>query len=357
MDQQALFGSAGVAMGGRRLRVYDPSGVKFTELDVETGEYSTPVERPDERAKNVQIAVARQDVALRYISTSAMHKEIRRGDLGRVREWARTIGEVYGKGRIKQYVRGVVLEETRNTQLLEDWQSVREYSGEVMALQLAASTKKWELPGRVALWEQYCAAFDEVRDTGELRFEWSESTQLMDLLRLRWAAQLVGDQDSLKTLTTALAERARESGYDHASVVHTMSDACHGLETLIEVACKMHDPMLGRGQAAIPLRSFSESLMVVPPIPSYVYDAHTRPGKAKLAKMLHQVEVGKSQPDGVDLRWTGMIRGVGWRSYAFDQFKEGYKDVPWEAVSIPPKIWRSIVRMDNLFFPTLAQDV
>ena len=81
-------------------------------------------------------------------------------------------------------------------------------------------------------------------------------------------------------------------------------------------------------------------LLHVKRFPDYAYDMHTRRGKQLIEKWERSIGPGIAMPPGLDLRWTGMMYGVGWRYFAFDQF--GKTDVPWEDVKIAKRTWKML---------------
>lgn len=83
----------------------------------------------------------------------------------------------------------------------------------------------------------------------------------------------------------------------------------------------------------------NKSREFIPCFRDYVYDIHTRVGKARWMKAFNQILPNVKLPEKVDPRWSGMIIGLAWRHKAFEQFGDSYVNVPWENVRIENSFW------------------
>src|SRR4051794_27831488 len=101
----------------------------------------------------------RSKTGLRYIVKSALHKEIRRGNVMQALLWARWCAHYHGNSWPKSYVKRLLLEEGRCVELCKNWQSLTNVSWVDVVAQAAAMCKKWELPGRAGVFTEYVAAF------------------------------------------------------------------------------------------------------------------------------------------------------------------------------------------------------
>ncbi len=86
------------------------------------------------------------------------------------------------------------------------------------------------------------------------------------------------------------------------------------------------------------VREFDDG-QVLRRFPPYVYDRHVRQGARRIEEHRETIAPMKPLPDGIDLRWSGQIEGVGWRYAAFAQFGEAYREVPWEHVEMTAQYW------------------
>jgi hypothetical protein len=97
--------------------------------------------------------------ATHYVATSAMHKEIRRSDLYRASLWARVKSITDGGYAAKAYAANILLEETRNSDLLVRLGGLRGLSVRDVLSPVTLSVKKWELPGKHASFAEYVRSY------------------------------------------------------------------------------------------------------------------------------------------------------------------------------------------------------
>ena len=97
-----------------------------------------------------------------------------------------------------------------------------------------------------------------------------------------------------------------------------------------------------------------DRVLTIPALRSYIYDSHTRPGRARLVRFLDDIAPEVPMPEGVDLRWSGMARGVLWRELAIEQHAD--TAVPWESVKIPAQLWQAAHRLDGFYYERLYRD-
>ncbi len=69
---------------------------------------------------------------------------------------------------------------------------------------------------------------------------------------------------------------------------------------------------------------------------------------------LPEVAPGRPSPSGLDVRLSGMIRGVLWRHKSYEQFGVKWAAKSWEEVEIEPEWWAYACSMDHHFYPRLA---
>lgn len=294
----------------------------------------------------------------RYVARSAMHKEIRRGNARRAALWARLCSTLEGKSKTKQYLKNIVLEETRNLSLVREFESLAGKSDEVMASSLAASRKKWENPVSVKhdLWRTYCRGYIKARhlDTPPSLAEIEKavvSNDPAEVYTMLWRCRIAGESHVSMFWSVGFLELQRRADPDVDAVHMRKNDSYYVNTLLAEKLVGQWDPISND----IDPKKLKEGLlfdvteMEIPPLPAYVYDKHTRPGRRLLTRHLAEHRAGQPQPGGLDLRWAGTVRGTCWRFHAYAQFGEAYIDTPWEAVSIAPEIWHASVSMEAIY--------
>ncbi|HET8844827.1 MAG TPA: hypothetical protein VFN35_25370, partial [Ktedonobacteraceae bacterium] len=137
----------------------------------------------------------RSKTGLRFIVKSALHKEIRRGDVVRALLWARWCAHYHGNSWPKSYVKRLLLEEGRCVELCRNWQSLTRVSWIEVVAQAAAMRKKWELPQRAGIFPEYVSAFaaseseQALTSANEVAEASKNCSSRFDLFLLFWRAQ------------------------------------------------------------------------------------------------------------------------------------------------------------------------
>jgi len=296
---------------------------------------------------------------LRYVIRSAMHKEVRRGDVLAAARWARLMQLVDGEPAVRQYARRILFEETRDTALALDWRGKRGVSGERMVRAVAAAPKKWSLPvrieagvGRLRLLAYPDALRAPPVSPGDIdRLVSAESPTLSEVMRLQWRVMLAAEAAVTTHLREALRRRAETLGDATFASLAAGNEAWLD-DVLLERLSGTIDPTAAEAGADrdAPL---DDRVLTLPPLRAYVYDPHTRPGRRRLVQHLARIAPGVAQPAGVDLRWSGMARGAAWRAAATEQ---GLLDAAWEAVSIDAPLWSAAEMADAMYYEKLYRD-
>lgn len=305
-----------------------------------------------------------------FVVRSAMHKEIRRGDVLRALRWARVFEALDGSYKVKKYIKNILFEETRNIRLLDEWRSLAGKDYLAMVAALTTSPKKWEMPERgIPMLEGYFRGyaeqvlvksrcdFDEDRVRGVL----VNSGNSDEMFAALWALRFRNDpaEKRIALLQEAFSRRAmppwgvRLLTSDWDSMPGLIGHTPH---VMIEVATGhwSEKAIVYSPAAALML---DDQFVTVPSLPQYVYDNHTRVGYKNATKYLRQVKPGEKSPPQLDLRWSGLLRGVCWRHYAFDQFGPDYVNTPWESVRIPEEVWRHVHMVDGWSYEKLYRSM
>jgi hypothetical protein len=297
--------------------------------------------------------VADSGQSVRYVVRSAMHKEVRRGDVISAARWARIMQLIDGEPAVRQYARRLLFEETRDVALALSWRGMRGVSGERMIRALAAAPKKWRLPvlqaaecGTLRLLSYPDALRAPPLTPGEIdRLIDSDDLSLSAAYRLQWRVMLSAEPSVAAHLRESLRRRAAGG----ADAVLAAGNEAYLDEVLLERLCGVIDPTAGEPgpDRDAPL---DDRVLTLPPRRAYIYDAHTRPGRRRLATHLPELAPGVPMPPGLDLRWSGMARGAAWRACATDL------TAPWEDVPIPAPLWSAAEQADAFYYEKLYRE-
>ena len=291
---------------------------------------------------------------LSYTGKSSLHKEIRRGNVEDSRRWAKVLVALIGETKVKGYLRGILFEETRNLALAGRWRSLRGLSAEQMAIALATSPKKWELSCRRGLFEQYLAACESAhsstRSLDEVLKRLGRSHDLNELYHDVWSARLLRkEKEAYEQI------RARSQSGQWLLTLAALPLYIHRHYAPVVLAEVLTENWKPEANTLAQTSVAVDEVLIVPAIQEWAYDNHTREGYRRLVDTLHLVFPGKPLPEGLDLRWSGMVRGVLWREQAYAQFSENYREARWEAVEIPVSSWRQACLADHFYYPRLIR--
>ena len=284
----------------------------------------------------------------RFEIVSALHKEMRRGDVEAALYWADILSR-YSESYVENYARRIVGEETRNWVLFGKALSHGATGYRELVAAVASSRKKWEHRNGRRLFEEQMRSYN--RDTYEGR-TWPEVVIAMasaigasDVPRLydAWAAlDEKNEPDAIEAMDHVLvAETARRFPIvtGQAEIVeayrgHVNLDAWEIRLTLVEMIAGAWDVSMNEFPHGPTRVSEIADGRVIRRFPPYVYDRHVRQGAWRIAEYRNDIAPMKRLPEGIDLRWSGQIEGVAWRYAAFAQFGDGYRDRAWEDVEM-----------------------
>lgn len=299
----------------------------------------------------------------KYVVRSALHKEIRRGDVEKAVRWGRLFARIDGASKVKAYVKNILFEETRNLRLSSEWKTTRGISAEHMVRQITASIKKWQVSARIRdnVFARYVAAYRRALDALEAPLTPQDvdttvngTTDLDTLYELFWAVQLRNTRELYVALDGSLRTVLfRSTDNDALTLASQWPKHMYTTKTAIEILCGAWSPDANMFNTEdLSKEVITMTHMEVPEIRDYVYDNHTRPGLARYKSKMLQLVPGAPEPARLDTRWSGLVRGVAWREMAC---KNGIdiQNVPWEDVSIPQQVWDDVNYVDAFFYPKL----
>lgn len=288
-----------------------------------------------------------------YTAVSAMHKEIRRGDVTAAVYWSDRVAEFRGARGVDQYLRRILFEETHNVALFWQWDDTRSHY-RLMTAQLATSRKKWEETGMRGLYpialKAHMAASSlppiELRELESApkpdKYEFYEWTLLHARAKERAARlfsrrskQFVEDRRRTAELLAHTLRRALfAEGHTDVSALLLRRKGNYELNLAIETLVGLRD----RSADEHAVREACLAEIRAPLRPQlYVFDGHTSEGR----KRLNKAKLVRGQPiKGLDLRWSGHSLAIYWRYTAFAEYGKRYRDVPWESVKLDPQLWR-----------------
>lgn len=304
-----------------------------------------------------------------YTVTSAMHKSVRKGDVTEVLSWARWFKHLKGAFSVKDYAKRILLEETRNVELLIEMQSLSGKDWEDLARRIGASRKKWEIECRRGSFEDYLEGYiradnrrEDLPSREEIERIVSTSEDPVLLYEMMWGAKLNYDDESrFKFLIGVLEPRVKALGGWPEKLANqglkNFSPGIYVAKMSIEMLTGRWDDSGNEIYDGAKVEMKPESMPVIQAPRPYVFDNHTRTGRRLIIEHFNKIEPNKPLPDGIDLRWSGMLIGVGWRECAAKQFPRAFMDKKWEEVTITQELWDKIRPCDKHYYRRLFSEI
>ena len=362
-------------------RVYDVNTKELHEVDVVAKRCSCP----DMGCEHYCLLhdLFSRDSSFVYQMVSALHKEIRRGDIHRARIWLRWSNEIRGDSKTKNYCKTILFEETRNMDLWGKWRGgkTRGYSSEDMVTDLCRSAKKWELPGTkwaadiafkavVDGFNMPLIQTDEIvaPDQDELEYyHWFRMLYRLDILfrtserdRFGNVTKDHGYAETRRIYNEMLVMELGEYGLPkHAALVKADPGHFDHQWCALEAISGMRDPDANKLYSIEELEARWDPLPEgtdLITIPNYVRDWHTRAGKANVRKTFDSKPPygklyvpGDPLPHDLDLRWSGQFLGFWWRYHAFMQHGMDYGKKEWHEIDFNKRQWETVSIADKAF--------
>lgn len=324
-----------------------------------------------------------------FNAVSAMHKEIRRGDVEAALYWATVMIPHRGKHGVVNYLRNILFEETRDLPLAKYILKLSTYGRNVSLLDMQRAVnlfciapKKWELSWRhdifinemrgykklagvygyevakgkdiiehnaVAVLEAdflqgFALARRDIMQTGLKGWFKSKSDDhdhmkldifnaLVDVMNGDKPNKFVCDDSYVQDVYSFLMRRMRIVGGVGYHELNVFADALSG-EPGNDPACR---PSMLKYKAAVNYPKVRRiPLGDLRNLPLYSHDNHTWAGKAKMRQHPTQLEPGADQTD-LDFRLCGAYMGVAWRTLAYKQ--HATIDCKWGDVSWKKPNW------------------
>ncbi len=333
-----------------------------------------------------------------FVAVSAMHKELRRGDVEASLYWAVCMIPHRGTVGVINYLRNIVFEETRDLALYAYLLKLSSYGKSVSRLDMcraiarfAKAPKKWELPWRLETFINEQKAYQElvkrygtdVAKPSDIIPEAHHRSLHSLIIGGFKSGSVVSVQTGLKGL---LKSKASNNDKLRIAIFNYLTDVLNGefenkFEHDADYSNRLHERILYRinhygapgyhelnalcdaltGEPGdLPTttlpptehkrivnspRSYSLPLGDFRRIPLYANDNHTWPGKA----LLRQYGDSELQPGAeqhhIDYRYCGAYAGVAWRLLAYRQ--HATIDCKWSEVSWrqPPWLWGHVSAM------------
>lgn len=342
-------------------------------------------------------AVGRRNNA--FVAVSAMHKEMRRGDVEAALYWATVMIAHRGMFGVINYLRNIIFEETRDLGLAGFILRLSAQGKGVSRLDMCRAVerftlapKKWELPWRFDIFINEMRAYQQlakeysydVAQPANIIAESEKGKLHRRLLQGFKDADPVAVQYGLKGLLKSKSDNGDKM---RIGIFNTLVDVLNGdfpnkFDFDADYAHKVQDLVLRRinghgapayhelnafcdaltgepgGQSIATLPTATHKRIVNSPrvyrlplgdfrrIPLYANDNHTWPGKALMRSYAAtELQPGVKQTH-IDFRYWGAYGGVAWRLLAFKQ--HATIDCKWEDVSwrSPPWLWGHVEQMN-----------
>lgn len=318
-----------------------------SQLDLFGKMFRAETDRPSPLMDRELALIKARDRKSLYALRSALHKEIRRNDLNRVVQYARAIKHVKGKGELLRYARQVCFEETRNVELflrLKKGSSSNELD---LVKELATSNKKWHIKSREGFYSLHLKAGAECKlgRLPQVNFKsWLDNPNMLDGYRLWFSSW------SSQELRTELIRHCKQVA--HGDNVYALllegnngNSLCHySRKIFIEALFGAFNETWYHSQPS------NEVLdQYVPAYEDYVFDNHTSIGISRLkGQGLINCFPMRELPRGVDLRYSGLLRGVLWRELIGRE--KDTTAIAWKDVVFTKEDWYNSCIADLLYY-------
>lgn len=334
-----------------------------------------------------------------FVAVSAMHKELRRGEVEAALYWATVMIPHRGRHGVINYLRNIIFEETRDLPLARYVLKLSTKGKSVTMLEMqravarfCVAPKKWELPWRYDIFmdemkgyrklaKQYGYEVAKGKDIitegahdflyGEFLAGFANADRVQLQVGIKgWFKSKSPDHDDMKlqifnTLTDVL-------NGEHPNKFEHNEDYCHKLHSFLLARLRvcgtlgyhelnaLADALSGENgddpRASLTANAHKRhtafpkvrrvKLGVMRRVPLYANDNHTWHGKSLMKAYGTQLEPGATQ-DKLDFRLCGAYMGVAWRTLAYKQHATidcKWGDVSWKR---PSWLWS---HLDDMWY-------
>jgi hypothetical protein len=296
----------------------------------------------------------------RYLALSALHKEIRRGDLPKVKSWANIILQFQSPQSILKYLERIVFEETRDIHL---WISLkRQKISLVDALdRITLIPKKWQLKNlnKPSHFESWYLGFKTSlsRDCPlpiELCGLLKESRNLAEVYSIYF--YIKRDKALRTTLISLLHDLSKQKGNRILTTFLSFNpNSSYELMIALELMLGIYDET----EVAHP----KNSVTITPFIPLdqvFYHDIHTSFGKKQIRKhFLSAMTKLNFQNSTLDLRFSGSIFGCLFREKCSQQYgglsDDQHRYYDWSDVLIDKDCYQKALELEKYYYPSIRE--
>lgn len=299
---------------------------------------------------------------------SAFHKEVRRCDYHKGMTWAYIIKKFCSDEDVKDLYLSICIEDTRNFHLynciLNKWKELGQIK---IAEMLLTSKKSWMIKSDInpalKMIEGYLLqAGPNVFVEDKIRRTLMNSESLAEWYACVFSIFMSNDRKPLAlafvdSLKNRMASSSRIPNRQEIKFLMSVKMGFHEMLSICELANKVWDMDM---MSYFPIKEEYVKPNYIPKFEEYVFDNVTWLGRERLYKKWFSVKYGKKQPEGIDLRWSGLMVGVLWRFLTHEKDKsfESLKDASWEGLSSPSDdivdgMYRLGGFLDKMFYGTV----
>lgn len=325
--------------------------INLAELEIKPYSESKP---PSKFIQRELKKIQSKENSTKWLLKSAFHKEVRRCDVERGYHYAMLIKELLGASTLRSYCRMIIFEETRNIKLYEKMYTERGREIE-HAIALIASKNKWHLDGRSEAYPVYLQAHANILKSDK-RFSAIDCKKiiqqgsLLERYELFFGEHYERIDEDIKIVKAMLQSELKQSSNVYARILGSRKLDFYEIKVGHEILVGMFDThSCDKFEYEKPTR------LVFPEYAPYVYDNHTFQGKALLRKHWNDIRFGKELPYPIDIRWSGLIRGVAWRELGRGR---NLIETNWEDIKMDDnEYWEQIRLLDVFFYKKFLDDI
>lgn len=298
----------------------------------------------------------------RYLALSALHKEIRRNDLARVKSWANIILLFQSPDSLLKYLERIVFEETRDVNL---WIALRQKSISLNAAleRITLVKKKWQLkylnnPSHFSNW--YNGFKKSQSRATPLHLE--IAGLLHDCRNAEDAYSIYFDLRRDKSLRPIIvswvhevAEKTRNTRL--IQFLKFKPSSSYEFMVLLELLIGLYE----KEASALEEKPNMKELFV-PADRNYYYDIHVSKGKALLKSIFSEAYQKRNfQLADLDLRFSGSLFSCLWRERCLMQFgslknKSG-KHWVWTDVKIEDEFYSKALELEEHYYSSFIKEI
>lgn len=292
----------------------------------------------------------------RYLSLSALHKEIRRGDLARARSWSEIMLRHQGENSLLKYLERIIFEESRNYSLFVRLQEKSISFTDALTI-LTLSPKKWDLKflnqprSHFENWHEGYRLSNARPPLSpiELNAAIRDNVSVAEIYSFYF--DIIKDKSLRPFLVGCLRELAADRK-NEAFKIYMTQDIGSSYEIMVGLELMMNL----YGEEATKLRPEDyKTTAFIPAERIYHHDQHTARGKAFLRQNFWYAYNKRCfQIENIDLRYSGSLFGCLFREECVRQ-KGGLKDSSgkdwqWKDVVIDARKYEMALELEQFYY-------